>query len=72
MARLFDKCGGYRALHSFSYATLTYLETIAFCNRFIPYQKDPLGKTSGQMIGAARSGRQLLRFSRAFKQRRKT
>ena len=58
MARLFDKCGGYRALHSFSYATLIHLEAIAFCKRFIPYQKDPLGKTSGQMIGAARSGRQ--------------
>lgn len=58
MTRLFDKCGGYRALHSFTYATLVHLGTISFCKRFIPYREDPLGKTSGQMIGAARSGRQ--------------
>jgi four helix bundle suffix protein len=58
MAALFDKCGGYRALHSFTYATLVHLGTISFCKRFISYRDDPLGKTSGQMIGAARSGRQ--------------
>jgi four helix bundle suffix protein len=58
MSALFDKCGGYRALHSFTHATLIHVGTIAFCKRFIPYQEDPLGKTSGQMIGAARSGRQ--------------
>lgn len=58
MTRLFDKCGGYRALYSFTYATLVHLGTIAFCKRFIPYRDDPLGKTTGQMIGAARSGRQ--------------
>ncbi len=58
MPALFDKCGGYRALHSFTYATLVHLGTIAFCKRFISYREDPLGKTSGQMIGAARSGRQ--------------
>ncbi len=58
MTRLFDKCGGYRALHSFTYATLVHLGTISFCKRFISYRDDPLGKTSGQMIGAARSGRQ--------------
>ena len=56
--QLFDKCGGYRRLHSFTYATMIHLETIAFCKRFVPWQEDQLGKTSGQMIGAARSGRQ--------------
>lgn len=56
--RLFDKCGGYRKLHSFTFATLIHLGTIKFCKRFIPWQVDSLGKTSGQMIGAARSGRQ--------------
>jgi restriction system protein len=56
--QLFDKCGGYRRLHSFTYATMIHLETIAFCKRFIPWQEDQLGKTAGQMIGAARSGRQ--------------
>ena len=55
---LFDKCGGYRRLHTFTYATIIHLETISFCKRFVPWQEDSLGKTSGQMIGAARSGRQ--------------
>jgi four helix bundle suffix protein len=58
MRSLFDKSGGYRKLHSFNFATLIHLSTIRFCKRFIPFQEDPLGKTSGQMIGAARSGRQ--------------
>jgi four helix bundle suffix protein len=57
-SRLFDKHGGYRKLHSFTFATMIHLETISFCKRFIPWQKDSLGKTAGQMIGAARSGRQ--------------
>lgn len=55
---LFDKCGGYRKLHTFTYATMIHLETISFCKRFVPWQEDSLGKTAGQMIGAARSGRQ--------------
>ncbi len=58
MPPLYDKCGGYRTLHSFSYATIIHLGTISFCKRFIPYREDPLGKTLGQMVGAARSGRQ--------------
>lgn len=58
MSELFDKHGGYRALHSFTYATLVHLGTISFCKRFISYRDDPLGKTVGQMVGAARSGRQ--------------
>jgi four helix bundle suffix protein len=55
---LIDKHGGYRKLHSFTFATMIHLETISFCKRFIPWQEDQLGKTAGQMIGAARSGRQ--------------
>ncbi len=55
---LFDKCGGYRKLYSFTFATMIQLGTTRFCRRFIPLQDDPLGKTSGQMTGAARSGRQ--------------
>ena len=58
MNPLFDKSGGYRKLNSFHFATLIHLATIRFCKRFIPYREDPLGKTSGQMVGAARSGRQ--------------
>jgi restriction system protein len=56
--QLFDSRGGYRKLHSFTFATMIHLETISFCKRFIPWQEDQLGKTAGQMIGAARSGRQ--------------
>ena len=56
--QLFDKSGGYRKLHSFTFATMIHLETISFCKRFIPWQEDQLGKVAGQMIGAARSGRQ--------------
>lgn len=55
---LFTKAGGYRKLHSFTLATLVHLETIRFCKRFVSYKVDPLGKTVGQMVGAARSGRQ--------------
>ena len=55
---LFDKSGGYRKLSSFHFATLIHLGTISFCKRFVPFKDDPLGKTAGQMIGAARSGRQ--------------
>jgi four helix bundle suffix protein len=55
---LIEKHGGYRRLHSFTFATMIHLETISFCKRFIPWQEDALGKTAGQMIGAARSGRQ--------------
>ena len=58
MKPLFDKSGGYRKLHSFTFATLIHLGTIRFCKRFVPYREDPLGKTAGQMVGAARSGRQ--------------
>jgi four helix bundle suffix protein len=58
MAQLFDKSGGYRKLYSFTYATLIQLGTIRFCRRFVSFRDDPLGKTSGQMVGAARSGRQ--------------
>lgn len=50
--------GGYRKLYSFTFVTMIHLGTIRFCRRFISYKDDPLGKTAGQMIGAARSGRQ--------------
>ena len=55
---LFDKSGGYRKLTSFTFATMIHLGTIRFCKRFVTYKVDPLGKTAGQMVGAARSGRQ--------------
>jgi restriction system protein len=55
---LIIKHGGYRRLHAFTFATMIHLETIRFCKRFISYRDDSLGKTVGQMVGAARSGRQ--------------
>lgn len=50
--------GGYRRTYTFGYTCLIYHATTLFCHRFFSYKDDPLGKTSGQMIGAARSARQ--------------
>lgn len=57
MSTIFKKSGGYRKLFSFNFATIIHLGAIQFCKTFIPWQEDSLGKTVGQMIGAARSGR---------------
>ena len=50
--------GGYRKTLSFGLTCLVYHATTRFCARIYSYKNDPLGKTSGQMIGAARSARQ--------------
>lgn len=50
--------GGFRKMFSFGYTCLVYHATTLFCKRVYPWKEDPLGKTSGQMIGAARSARQ--------------
>lgn len=50
--------GGYRKLFSFGYVCLVYHATVKFCKRECAWPKDPLGKTAGQMIGAARSAKQ--------------
>ena len=50
--------GGYRRTYTFGYVCLVYHATVSFCERNFSYKNDPLGKTSGQMIGAARSARQ--------------
>ncbi len=55
---LFDKCGGYRKLDSFTLATVIQLGTIRFCERFLDRRNDPCGRTYDQMTQAARSGRQ--------------
>ena len=52
--------GGYRRMLSFGFTCLVYHATTRFCKRVYPWKDDPLGKTSGQMIGAARSARQNL------------
>ena len=56
--RLIGPAGGYRRLLSFGFTCLAYHATTRFCQRAYPWKEDPLGKTSGQMIGAARSARQ--------------
>jgi four helix bundle suffix protein len=45
-------------LFSFGFTCLVYHATTRFCKRVYGYKNDPLGKASGQMIGAARSARQ--------------
>jgi len=56
--RLIAPYGGYRKTLAFGYVCLVYHATTLFCKRNYDYKSDPLGKTSGQMIGAARSARQ--------------
>ncbi len=50
--------GGYRRTLSFAYVCLVYHATTLFCRRNFDYKNDALGKTTGQMVGAARSARQ--------------
>ena len=58
MIAIVAKHGGYRHTLTFGYACLVYHATELFCARNYSYRNDPLGKTSGQMVGAARSARQ--------------
>ena len=58
MIPIVTKHGGYRHTLTFGYVCLVYHATEVFCNRNYSHKNDPLGKTSGQMIGAARSARQ--------------
>jgi four helix bundle suffix protein len=44
MATIFNKCGGYRKLYSFNFATIVHLGTIRFVHRFVDWKDDPLGK----------------------------
>lgn len=60
MIPLIAKRGGYRKTLTFAYACLVYHATETFCARNYSYRNDPLGKTVGQMMGAARSARQNL------------
>ena len=56
--RIIGAYGGYRKTLAFGYVCLVYHATTLFCRRVCDYKSDPLGKTAGQMIGAARSARQ--------------
>ncbi len=58
MSQIYNQSGGYRKLHSFNFATIIHLGTMSFCQRYLSWKDDPLGKTLGQMVGASRSGKQ--------------
>lgn len=60
MTRIIGPSSGYRKTFSFGFACLIYHATTAFCRKNYDYHNDSLGKTTGQMIGAARSARQNL------------
>ena len=60
MTPIIAQSGGYRKTLSFGMTCLVYHATTTFCARNYDYKNDPLGKTSGQMLGAARSARQNL------------
>jgi len=45
-------------MYSFAFTCLIYHATTLFCRRNFSYRNDALGKTVGQMVGAARSARQ--------------
>lgn len=60
MTRIIGPCGGYRRTWSFGFVCLIYHATAAFCRKNYDYHNDSLGKTVGQMVGAARSARQNL------------
>lgn len=50
--------GGYRGTMALGLVCLVYHATCAFCKRNHSHKNDALGKTDGQMVGAARSARQ--------------
>lgn len=58
MSKIYNQSGGYRKLHSFNFAAIIHLGTMSFCQRYLSWKDDPLGKTVGQMVGASRSGKQ--------------
>jgi len=58
MTPIIGAYGGYRKTFSFGFTCLVYHATTVFCARNFSYKNDQLGKTVGQMVGAARSARQ--------------
>ena len=55
--------GGYEQLHSFQKARIVNDGTVRFCDRFI----DPRSRTHDQMVQAARSGKQNILETKAFR-----
>lgn len=58
MTAIIGAYGGYRKTFAFGFTCLVYHATCTFCRRNYDYRNDALGKTVGQMVGAARSARQ--------------
>ena len=58
MTEIIGAYGGYRKTLAFGFVCLVYHATCTFCRRNYSYKNDALGKTVGQMVGAARSARQ--------------
>ena len=58
MTNIIGAYGGYRRTFAFAFSCLIYHATDVFCTRNYSYKNDALGKTVGQMMGAARSARQ--------------
>ncbi len=58
MTDIIGSYGGYRRTLSFGFVCLVYHATEVFCDRNYSFKNDALGKTVGQMLGAARSARQ--------------
>lgn len=58
MIPIISAYGGYRRTMAFGFTCLVYHATCTFCKRNYTYKNDALGKTVGQMVGAARSARQ--------------
>jgi len=58
MTEIISAYGGFRKTLSFGFVCLIYHATEVFCTRNYSYKNDALGKTVGQMVGAARSARQ--------------
>ena len=58
MTAIIGAYGGYRRTLSFALVCLVYHATEVFCSRNYSDKNDTLGKTVGQMLGAARSARQ--------------
>ena len=55
---IIGRSGGFRKTLSFGLTCLVYYATELFCRRNFNLKSDPLGKTFGQMVGAARSAKQ--------------
>ena len=60
MIEIIGAYGGYRRTVSFGFTCLIYHATEVFCERNYSYKNDALGKTVGQMLGAAEYRRGLV------------